>query len=168
MSDEPENKGGNKPSKLPAAFIAAQFKPGQTGNPKGRPRGLAARLRDLELSWETDKGKSLGEVLLNIAHDETAKGADRIAATKLLWERAHGRTPEAADEENPTAVRVITDAHIQTFLEALTGRSAPTPRAIGSSSALQADGLASGFNGLDGPSPISIPNQADSEPSDEL
>jgi hypothetical protein len=63
-----------------------QYKPGQSGNPSGRPKGssLTARLRKL---LEQDDGK-LAETLAKVAVREAAKG--KYQHLKEVWDRVDG------------------------------------------------------------------------------
>lgn len=84
MSDSPANK---EESKLPDAFIAAQWKPGQSGNPSGRPK---KRLLDevlTELLEAADSGDAIEIAKALIAK---AKGGDSLSA-KLVAERTQGK-----------------------------------------------------------------------------
>jgi hypothetical protein len=64
---------------------------GNSLNPGGRPKGLAARIRA-----ETADGALLVETMLNIVRARTIKSTarDRIEAVRWLADRAYGRTPE--------------------------------------------------------------------------
>lgn len=77
------------PAIRPESGQATQFKPGQSGNPSGRPKGIAARARAL---IGNDPGELL-EVFLSIARDPSEKAADRRAAAEALLDRAYGKAP---------------------------------------------------------------------------
>ena len=70
-----------------------QFKPGQSGNPLGRPKGVAKQARDLV---GNDPARLL-QVLLDIAEDKGAsRGERRAAAAEYLdrgWGKAASFTP---------------------------------------------------------------------------
>jgi uncharacterized protein DUF5681 len=68
------------------------FKPGQSGNPGGRPKGLAKTVREV-------CGGSplrLAQVLLEIAEDSRAHNRDRVAACRELLDRGWGKAPAFA------------------------------------------------------------------------
>ena len=71
------------------------FKPGQSGNPGGRPKGLAKTVRDA-------CGGSplrLAHVLLEIAENPKAHNRDRVAACRELLDRGWGKAPAFAAME---------------------------------------------------------------------
>ena len=68
------------------------FKPGQSGNPSGRPKGIAAKAREII----GDDPTELLEVFLEIAHNPAEKAADRKAAAEALLDRAYGKAPSFA------------------------------------------------------------------------
>jgi hypothetical protein len=74
------------------------WKPGQSGNPGGRPAGLEQRVRELV---DFDKVTLvLQDIVLGMPCEDgtrekpSAKDTDRIAAAKLLFERGFGRPRE--------------------------------------------------------------------------
>jgi hypothetical protein len=67
----------------------AGFVPGQSGNPGGRPKGIARTVREV-------CGGSplrLAQGLLEIAEDPKARDRDRIAAYSELLDRGWGKAP---------------------------------------------------------------------------
>jgi len=87
------------------------WKPGQSGNPSGRPRGT----RDLAgyVLETTDGGKELVEALVSIARgvmpnvpvqegsrprkDQQVRPADQLKAIEMLLDRGFGRSPQQLD-----------------------------------------------------------------------
>ncbi len=69
-----------------------KWQPGQSGNPSGRPKGIAAQARELIGNDPTE----LLSVFLEIAYDPSAKPADRRAAAESLLDRAFGKAPSYA------------------------------------------------------------------------
>jgi hypothetical protein len=63
--------------------------PGQSGNPRGRPKGLARATRELV----GEDGMPLVELWWSIARDETRRDRDRLEASKLLADRGWGKAP---------------------------------------------------------------------------
>lgn len=72
MKDAPENRDN-----------AGRFLPGQTGNPGGRPKGIAAIARE-----HTDKAV---EVLVNAMDDGDPRV--RVVAAKEILDRGYGKAP---------------------------------------------------------------------------
>ena len=71
------------PNPLPAD---TKWKPGQSGNPGGRPKGVARLAREM-----TDDGRKAIAVLVDIL--ENGKPAERIQAAKELLDRGFGKAP---------------------------------------------------------------------------
>lgn len=62
-NDMPENRPGNR-SKRPLPPVATRFKPGQSGNPGGRPKGLFSRYSRKHLLQEIADGvRTIDEVI---------------------------------------------------------------------------------------------------------
>lgn len=91
-----ENRRGNIANLIP-------YKPGQSGNPGGRPKGLSAYIRE-----KTLEGHELADFLMGVMRGSTAfaKIADRLKACEMLMDRAFGR--HFAAEADPN-VRPILD-----------------------------------------------------------
>lgn len=65
------------------------FPPGVSGNPGGRPKGLARRTRE-QVGNDGDK---LITLWLGIMEDTQEETKDRLAASRLLAERGWGKPP---------------------------------------------------------------------------
>jgi hypothetical protein len=76
-------------------ITGAGFKPRQSGNPGGRPKGLAKTVREV-------CGGSplrLAQGLLEIAENPKARDRDRVAAYRELLDRGWGKAPAFASME---------------------------------------------------------------------
>ena len=71
------------------ARSSASFKPGQSGNPGGRPK-LVAEVRDLARQ-HTEEAIS---TLANIMRDEKAPPAARVSAAETILSRGWGKAPQ--------------------------------------------------------------------------
>ena len=98
-----------------------QVRKGQTGNAGGRPKGLAATVREA-----TDLDALL-RVLLGIVADTACRAADRIRAAELVLDRGWGKAPAYApiadgdpleECEIDRAIRAIADQLRQTSTHA--------------------------------------------------
>ena len=69
------------------------FTPGQSGNPGGRPKGLARRVRELV----GDNGEAIAAFMFELMSDDSARNADRIEAAKWLGDRGFGRPIQGVD-----------------------------------------------------------------------
>ncbi len=72
--------------------VSGRFKPGQSGNPGGRPKTLA-RVQDLARQYTETSIKVLGEIM----EDESERGATRIAAIQVLLDRGWGKPLQRID-----------------------------------------------------------------------
>ena len=96
MSDQSvENNGGT----TGGGVTGAGFRPGRTGNPGGRPKGLARATRDLV----GDDGLAIAEFWLSVMRDERAKTSDRLDASRLLAERGWGKAArfQLVEDDDP-------------------------------------------------------------------
>jgi hypothetical protein len=75
------------------------FMPGRSGNPGGRPKGLAKATRELV----GEDGLALVQLWWDIARDETRRDSDRLEASRLLADRGWGKAPTfaAIEEDDP-------------------------------------------------------------------
>ena len=110
------------------------WKPGQSGNPSGRPRGT----RDLSgyVLETTDGGKELVDALICIARgimpdlpmqegsrprkDQQVRPADQLKAIEMLLDRGFGRSPQQLDiAHNVTdrPLKHLSDATLQLLVE---------------------------------------------------
>lgn len=75
------------------------FMPGQSGNPRGRPKGVGRATRELI----GEDGMALVQLWWDIARDETRRDRDRLEASRLLADRGWGKAPTyaAIEEADP-------------------------------------------------------------------
>jgi hypothetical protein len=75
------------------------FRPGQSGNPGGRSKGLSRVARELI----GDDGRRIVHFWLTVMDDPDCKLSERLEASKLLAERGWGTVPSFAliDEDEP-------------------------------------------------------------------
>ncbi len=94
------------------------WKPGQSGNPNGRPKGIASRAREII----GDDPSQLLDVLLEIARDTEQKSGDRVAALREYLDRAYGKSATFApiDGEDPLDLTEL--AQIRTVVDELAQR----------------------------------------------
>ncbi len=83
--------GGNTPP------VGRRFQPGQSGNPSGRPKGLARRARELSGG---DDGETVLLFYASVYADPKEKTADRMRAAEFLLERGWGKAPVFAPIED--------------------------------------------------------------------
>src|SRR3990167_11259977 len=104
--------------------LAPAWKPGQSGNPGGRPKGLAKATRELV----GDDGLPLAEIWWKIAQDPKHK--DQLRASELLADRGWGKAPAFAPigEGDPLELSNVAVA-IDKVVDELAGKRATrTPR----------------------------------------
>ena len=110
------------------------WKPGQSGNPSGRPRGT----RDLAgyVLETTDGGKELVDALVSIARGavpnlavqkgsrprkyQQVRPADQLKAIEMLLDRGFGRSPQQLDIAHSVTDRPLqhlSDATLQLLVE---------------------------------------------------
>jgi hypothetical protein len=68
---------------------------GVSGNPGGRPQGLARAARELV----GGDGEALVQIWWDIARDETRRDSDRLEASKLLADRGWGKAAVFSPQE---------------------------------------------------------------------
>ncbi len=94
------------------------FKPGQSGNPGGRQKGVEARAREIanSRSYVADDGQTytgteaMLHVLIDIAVDKEEKSRERIAAANSVLDRTDGKPKQAVDVTgtmDPQAVALV-------------------------------------------------------------
>jgi len=111
------------------------FLPGQSGNPGGRPRGLARRVRELV----GDDGDEIVRFMFETMRNSKARMADRIEAARWLGDRGFGRSvqPIDLDVNQPHALN-LSDFSIEDLeaLLAIVDKYAPNVADIAKSGAI--------------------------------
>ncbi len=138
MAKKPPAKQGKR--KLPQAFIDAQFKPGQSGNPKGRAKNspslvaaIIRRLNHAELLVESGDGdqkrpptvEELADKLLELCMKGNAVA---LGALEKLLDRLDGRVPVKTEltgkDGDPIQVRSERDALASRIAGLVAGQAA--------------------------------------------
>ena len=79
------------------------FPPGVSGNPGGRPKGLARYVRELV----GDDGRRIADFMLNVLDDQSERTETRLKAAEWLAERGFGKAPTQVElAEGATAIVV--------------------------------------------------------------
>lgn len=99
---------------------ASNLKPwraGQSGNPAGRPKGIAAVVKDRVEPAE------LVDILLDVARDSRSKPSERIGAVRELADRGWGKAPAFAAIEGGDPLELSAIAQeIQSIADELAAR----------------------------------------------
>lgn len=85
------------------------WKPGQSGNPGGRPKGFGAYIRE-----KTEDGKEIVDFFLKVFRGEDIdrrrpKLKDRVDAGSWLTDRGYGRPAQAVELSGPDGEPIKTD-----------------------------------------------------------
>jgi Family of unknown function (DUF5681) len=102
----------------------AGFRPGQSGNPGGRPRGLARTAREVV----GDDGRAIIDFWMSVMSDRAASMRDRLEASRLLADRGWGKASafEQLEADYPKQTLDAEEAIHRAF-EAEMKRLAPRP-----------------------------------------
>lgn len=102
-----------------------RFKPGESGNPNGRPKGqsLTALLREVAdntslCDSEIPGGRTAAQALAEAMFAHAIKGNPAFAA--MIWDRIEGKAPQTLDDDTTEAdvTDDMADAMIQAGLKA--------------------------------------------------
>jgi len=81
-----------------------QFKPGQSGNPKGRPKGTSIQRAMRELIEDGVGGENLQQALARVAIQKALKGDHRFY--QLVIDRIDGKVIDKVETDNKLEIVV--------------------------------------------------------------
>ena len=119
--------------------VSGQWKPGQSGNPSGRPKGISAAVREkLDARGGPD---ALADALLDALEDPRLKPLERLQITRELWDRGYGKAPAFAAMEGGDPLELTeTQEFMGRILDELSERRQSREGAPADSGASAADG----------------------------
>ena len=89
---------------MPRRANSTSFKPGQSGNPNGRPRVLT----DVQNAAREHSTEAI-ETLARIMRNPKAPAAARIAAASALLDRGYGKPRQTVDANNTNVHYAVSD-----------------------------------------------------------
>ena len=89
---------------MPRLANSTSFRPGQSGNPKGRPR-VVADVQNAAREHSTEAIKTLAQIMRN----PKAPAAARISAACALLDRGYGKPLQTVDANNTNVNYVVSD-----------------------------------------------------------
>jgi hypothetical protein len=95
VSDQDQNpQPANR--ELSAGFIAAQFKPGESGNPSGRPKKklLDYAIEEELAALDSAEAKAIAKAIVQLAKKD-------VQAAKLIAERTEGKPIQKVEHSGP-------------------------------------------------------------------
>ena len=95
-----------------------RWKPGQSGNPTGRPK-IVSEVRDLARQHST----FAVEVLVKIAGNGRAPAMARVAAATQLLDRGFGRPPQSLEVQSRSPLADLSTAALLTLAHRLVDRA---------------------------------------------
>lgn len=98
--------------KKPGGVTGKGFRPGQSGNEGGRPRGLERLFRDKLGEGGVDEAI---DILLTVMRDPKAAAKDRLRAVEIIFDRGWGKPTQTVNGE----IGIGMSAEQQAFLDAL-------------------------------------------------
>lgn len=92
------NARNNAKQRRPGGVTGRGFRPGESGNPKGRPRtsGLLNALRAAVAEVRED-GRTVESLLVDVLIQEALKGRNRLAAVTIIFGRLEGKPKQQMD-----------------------------------------------------------------------
>lgn len=93
------------------------FKPGESGNPGGRPKDLAW-VKELARRRTEDAIRTLGDIMLDVDMD----GRTRVAAAQALLDRAWGKPSQAITGDDGGPVKIDASAGLYETLKKMAGQ----------------------------------------------
>jgi len=98
-----------QPSRRVDPPVGTRWKPGQSGNPGGRSKGLQRRVRELV----GEDGDKLATFLLSVLNSRKEKTSDRLEAAKILLERGWGKAPISIETDSPASFVLVSAFALQ-------------------------------------------------------